>query len=397
MSGQSPLSMMRPERQRALRPKGGSAPGRRRLWPVIAAAAVVVLAAGWCALWYFSASVADRTLNGWVEREAAAGRVYSCGSQTISGFPFRIVARCDDASAELRNNVPPFALKAKDISFLAEVFRPMALTGEVSSPVTVAVPDQPTSFVGNWSLARVSVRGIPPEPDSLVINADHARVDRVTAGNSEMVFTTERTDLNARVVSGSAANNPVIEVTLRFTGTAAPTLHPLLSEPLKGEADVVLRGFKDLLPKPWAVRFHEMQAAGGDVEIKSLRVERTDAIVVGNGKLTVNERGKLDGLIRVAVAGIEKIVPLLGIERAIGQGIDRLSGSSGSGAQGLNALDKLLPGLGGVIRDSVVENVKRMGQPTEIDKKPAVVLPLRFADGVMSLGVLPITQVPPLF
>jgi len=397
MSGQSPLSMMRPERQRALRPKGGSAPARRPLWPVVAAVAVVVLAAGWSALWYFSASVADRTLNGWVEREAAAGRVYSCGSQTISGFPFRIAARCDDASAELRNNVPPFALKAKDISFLAEVFRPMALTGEVSSPVTVAVPDQPTSFIGNWSLARVSVRGIPPEPDSLVINADHARVDRMTGGNSEMVFTTERTDLNARVVSGSAANNPVIEVTLRFTGTAAPTLHLLLSEPLKGEADVVLHGFKDLLPKPWAARFREMQAAGGDIEIKSLRVERTDAIVVGNGRLTVNERGKLDGLIRVAVAGIEKIVPQLGIERAIGQGIDRLSGSSGSGAQGLNALDKLLPGLGGVIRDSVVENVKRMGQPTEIDKKPAVALPLRFADGVMSLGVLPITQVPPLF
>ena len=144
-----------------------------------------------------------------------------------------------------------------------------------------------------------------------------------------------------------------------------------------------------------------MQAAGGGIEIKSLRIERPDAIIVGTGTLTVNEHGKLDGLIRVAIVGVETIVPLLGIDRVIGQGINRLTGSGGPSAQGLGALDRLVPGLSGAVRDSanasLIDNLKKMGQPTEIDKKPAIVLPLRFSDGSVYLGMIPVGTVPPLF
>ena len=85
----------------------------------------------------------------------------------------------------------------------------------------------------------------------------------------------------------------------------------------------------------------------------------------------------------------------------IGQGIDRLTGGSGSPAQGLGALDRLMPGLSGVVREGansgLIDNIKKMGQPTEIDKKPAVALPLRVNDGVIFLGLIPLGVVPPLF
>ena len=123
--------------------------------------------------------------------------------------------------------------------------------------------------------------------------------------------------------------------------------------------------------------------------------------MVGAGTLTVNEHGRLDGVINVAVAGIENIVPLLGIDQLIGQGIDKLTGGSGSPGQGLNALDRLVPGLSGVVRDqtnsNLIDNIKKMGQPTEIDKKPAIALPLRVADGVIYLGIIPVGVVPALF
>ena len=99
MSGQSPLSMMQPPEERARRMLRARAEPRRR-WPIwVPLAAVIVLAALWSGLWYVSASVADRALSGWIEREAAAGRVYSCGSETIGGFPFNITARCADVAA----------------------------------------------------------------------------------------------------------------------------------------------------------------------------------------------------------------------------------------------------------------------------------------------------------
>ena len=87
----------------------------------------------------------------------------------------------------------------------------------------------------------------------------------------------------------------MIEAIGHFAGATAPTTHPLLATPLQGDIDAVMRGFKDFAPKPWPVLFREMQAAHGGIELKSLRIERPDAIIVGSGTLTINERGKLDG------------------------------------------------------------------------------------------------------
>src|SRR4029077_10691373 len=141
----------------------------------------------------------------------------------------------------------------------------------------------------------------------------------------------------------------------------------------------------------------EMQASGGNIEITRLRFERADSIIVGAGTLTVNANGKLNGLIRVGIAGLENIVPKLGIDRLIGRGLDKLNGGSGQAQQGLNALDRLMPGLGGVVRDSDTANVsdrrKQTGPPPEMDKKPAIVLPVNVSDGFVSLGMVPLGEV----
>ena len=400
MPGESPLNMM--QRQRPRRRPGIAAPPRRRLWPVVLpVCVVVVLAAVWCALWYYAAGIADRTMSGWMAREAAAGRVYSCGSQAISGFPFRIEADCTTVGAAINSTQPPFAVSAKDVSVAAQVYRPTLLIGEISSPVTVAEPGQPPSFVANWSRARASVSGLPPEPDSVSVTLDRPRVDRMVGANGTTIFAADNAEFHGRVVGGSAANNPVIDALLTFTAATTPTLHPLLADPMQGEVDVVFRGFRDLTPRPWPQRFREMQASGGNIEITRLRLERADAIIVGAGTLTVNANGKLNGLIRVGIAGLANIVPKLGIDRLIGRGIDKLNGGSGQAQQGLSALDRLMPGLGGAVRDSaaasVIDSLNKMGQPTEIDKKPAIVLPLNFSDGFVSLGMLPLGEVPALF
>lgn len=398
MPGTSPLDMMGAPQQRARRPRAPPARRRRRLAAALAIVAGVALA--WVALWYYAASVADRTLAGWVQREAAADRVYSCGAQSIGGFPLRIKARCTAAAAEINDRQPPYAVKARSVTFAADVWRPTRLIGDVEGPLTLAVPGQPPSWIADWAQARLIVRGVPPDPEAISIRLDGSQIDR--AGNAEAattVFKAERAELSARIIDGSAGDRPVIELTLHLAAASAPTLHPLLRAPLGADIDAVLRGLKDLSPKPWAARVRDIQASAGGIEVKSLRIVQGDVIVAGAGTLSVNAHGKLDGLVRVAIAGVDHLVPFLGIDRLIGQGIDRLSGTN-EAAQGFEALDRLVPGLGNAVRDSasasLVDNLKRMGQPTTIDDRPAVALPLRFVDGSVYLGMVRVGEVPPL-
>lgn len=404
MAGESPLDMMRSRQrppQRMPRRRTAPAPRRGRILPaVLSILVLIVLAGGWCWLWYYAAAKADRTLTGWVQREAAAGRLYTCGSQDITGFPFRIQAHCVQAGAQINSNQPPFAVNAEDITFTAQVFNPTLLVARVTGPLTLSVPGQPPTFTANWSSAEMSLRGLPPAPESVTIAVDNPRVDQMIDAKSTAIFTAESAEVRTSIIGGSINSNPVIETLIRFAAATAPTVHPLLAAPVRGDIDAEFKGFKDLAPKTWAQRFREMQAAGGSIEIKHLRLERPDSIILGTGTLTLNANGKLEGLIRVAIAGIENIVPRLGIDRAINRGINQLSGDK-AGGQGLSALDRLMPGLSNAVRDtatsSVIDSLNKMGQPTEIDKKPAIVLPLRVSDGSVYLGMLPLGELPPLF
>jgi len=405
MQGESPLNMMQPRPLRR-RPTAGGAgrpgPARRRIWPVVLPVSiVVVLASGWCALWYYAAGVANREMAAWIQREAAAGRVYSCGSQTIGGFPFRLAFNCTTAAAAINSTQPPLTVNAKAVTVAAEVYHPTLLIADIASPLTVAGSGELTSFAANWSRGEISVSGLPPELKVASATFDQPHLDRVIGGAATALFTADQAEYQGRVVGGTANDNPVIGALVRFAAATAPTLHPALAAPTQGEIHAMFYGFKDLTPKPWPARFREMHDAGGKIEITRLRLAQLDAIVVGTGTLTVNAKGKLDGLIRVAIAGLDQIIPKLGIERLIGRGIDRLGGGSGHAQQALNALDRLMPGLSGVVRDSanssVIDNLNKMGQPTEIDKKPAVLLPLNFSDGFVSLGMVPLGEVPPLF
>jgi hypothetical protein len=401
MSGQSPSSMMR-SAQRPARKRQAPPRRRRRLWPFLVLAIVIIaLPVGWNMLWSYAASIANEALAGWINREAALGRVYSCGSQTTGGFPFDIVMRCDKAAAAFNSNRPPFNVNANGFTFSAQLFRPTLLRGEIDGPVTVADPGGPPIFTANWSKAQVTLLGLPPEPERATVALAGPRLDRPGANDGGMIFQADQLDVDGRIIQGSARSNPVIEASAKFAAATAPRFHPLLAEPLTGEIDAVMRGFKDFSPKPWPALFREMQASGGGIEIRSLHVERADAVVVGNGTLSVNPHGKLDGELEVTVSGVENIVPLLGIDQLIGQGVDRLTGGTGSPTQGLGMLDRLLPGLGGAVREgansSVIESIKKMGKPAQIDNKPAIALPLRVEDGIIYVGVIPVGTVPALF
>ena len=392
MPGQSPLSMMQPPEERARRMLRARAEPRRR-WPIwVPLATVIVLAALWSGLWYVSASVADRALSGWAEREGAAGRAYSCGSETIGGFPFNITARCADVAAEIANSQPHYSVAAKALDFVAEIYRPTRLIGEVTGPLTVAVTGQPPSLTADWTRARLVVSGLPPQPDSLSIALDDPHLERASDGGP--LFNARRAELQGRIIEGTPRDHPVLDITVHLVAASAPRTHPLLARATDGDLDAIVRGMSDLSSKPFAERLREMHAAGGSIEIKSIRLTQPNAVVVGSGTLGLNSEGKLNGVIRVAVAGIDQIVPQLGIDRMIGQGLDQLSGNSGT-------LERLVPGLSDTIREtanaSVIENLKKMGEPTTIDGRRAILLPLRFVNGAVYLGMLRIGEAPAVF
>ncbi len=114
-----------------------------------------------------------------------------------------------------------------------------------------------------------------------------------------------------------------------------------------------------------------------------------DVIAVGTGTLKLTPRGGLDGNLQVTVVGIEKVLKMFDIERIM---------SEGQIGATFSALDRLMPGLGGIARQNAAPGlVAALGQRTVLEGKPAVAFPVRFADGTVFLGPFQVGVVPPLF
>ncbi|HXX08002.1 MAG TPA: DUF2125 domain-containing protein [Pseudolabrys sp.] len=354
---------------------------------------VLALIAGWSAFWKLAAGKAETAIEGWRAREAKAGRIYACGSQTVGGYPFRIEVNCERTSALFQSNQPPVEVKTDSILVAAQIYQPGLLISEFHGPLTAGEPGKPPEITADWKLAQSSVRGTPAAPERVSLLFDQPAVDRMDGTTRQNLLRAKRVEIHGRIAEGSAVNKPVIEIVTQLTQATAPTLHPAAAQPIDADVTAMLRGLNDFSPKPWPARFREIQAAGGRIDITKARVQQGDILATGSGALSINSNGHLEGELRITMAGVDQFLAAMGVQQRVqsSESMDKIVG----------ALDRIMPGLGGVARQQAGANlsvgVNLLGEQTTLEGKRAVALPLRFTDGAAFLGPVPIGNVPPLF
>jgi len=99
---------------------------------------VAALFGGWSWFWFYASAKVETSIDGWREREAKAGRLYACGSQTIGGYPFRFELNCGEASALFKSSQPPLEIKSRGVLVAAQVYDPTLLITEFHGPLTIA-------------------------------------------------------------------------------------------------------------------------------------------------------------------------------------------------------------------------------------------------------------------
>lgn len=391
-------------------------PSPRRLWPVFVAPGLFfALAAGWSVFWFVAAGKVDQSVDEWRAREAAAGRVYECGKRSVAGFPFRLEVTCDDASVTLRAQTAeqaaaqaPVNAKLGRIVVVAQVYDPTKLIADFTAPAMLTDAAQKPITVMNWRGARSSIAGLPGVPQRLALVFDDLAVDRVDNAMQVGFVRAKNVELHARMAEISTPQNPVIDAAIEATSASVQGVHPVLLAPFDVRIGARLSGLRDLAAKPWPERFRELQADGGKIEIAQARIQQGNMLATGAGTLGLSANGKLDGELQMVVAGLEAIVPALGIDKILENGVpqgalDRLA--PGVNARDVNnvigSLDKMIPGLTKMVRQNagtgVALGVNAIGKEADLEGRKARAFTLRFSDGAVYLGALKVADTPPLY
>ena len=365
---------------------------RRRRWPMVLAVLAAALGAGWLWGWNYAAGRVEATIEGWKAREARVGRIHSCASQSIGGFPFSIEVRCDAAAAELKSMLPPMTLQARNVVVSAEIWQPAVLIGEITAPLMVGETGKPATVAVGWIRAQTEVHGLPTAPEQIVVGVEQPTVDDMV--RHRRLFQAKHFGLHGRLLGGTVRSNPVIEVVLKLIAASAPSSHAAAALPTDADITAVLHGLKDFSPKSWPARFREIQQADGRIEITRARLKQGESLAVANGVLRVSPNGRLNGELKITVANLEKLLPALGL------GSSQAPQEPGRDKIGA-ALDRVSPGLGNLARRNaapvVTMGLAFLGQPTELEGQRAYALPLRFVEGTVTLGPLRLGETPALF
>jgi len=392
------------------------APRWRPLWRLFMMPVLLLIAAlGWSAFWFYSASQVDTASDAWRAREAKSGRVYDCAKRSVAGFPFRLEVRCDGVSVSLSSQTAgqaatqaPVTAKLGEILVVAQIYDPKLLIAEFTAPAMIYDRGPQPSMTANWRTARSSVVGLPGIPQRASIVFDDPSIDRLNAAVLAPLARAKHIELHGRLAEGSVLDRPVIETVLKIERGSLQEVHPLLAEPFDADLRTMLSGLNDFSPKPWPQRFREIQAAGGHVEIVQSRIAQGEVIAVAAGTLGLSAQGRLDGELQMTVAGIEKVIPALGIEKMLDEGVpqatlDRVApGVKTSDINNLfGALDRAIPGLGKVVKQNanvgVAAGINALGKEAVLEGRKARAFPLRFVDGAVFLGPLKVGDVPALF
>jgi hypothetical protein len=389
-------------------------PRRRSRWPLfLTPILLLIAAAAWSGFWFYAASQAEVKAAAWRAQEARSGRSYDCARQSIGGFPFRLEVRCDDARVTLTSQTAgaaqPVTIGLGEIVAVAQVYDPRLLIAEFHAPATISETHNAPAMQVNWSAARASVVGLPAIPQRASVVFDDVAIDRINDNSVRVpVARAKHIELHGRLADGSTPKDPVIESVLQIQSGSVQDVHPVLARPFASDIHAKLTGLKDLVPKPWPERLRELQANGGHVEIVQSRIQQDDLIAVAAGTLELNAQGRIDGELQMTVTGLEKIIPALGIEKMLEEGVpqatlDRVAPGvrSQDVTNLLGALDKAIPGLGKMVKQNanvgVAAAINALGEKATLESRPARSFPLRFVDGAVYLGPLKVGQVPPLF
>jgi hypothetical protein len=387
-------------------------PRWRSRWGLFIAPVLLLIAAiAWSAFWLLAASQVDVQADAWRAHEARSGRIYDCAKRSVAGFPFRLEIACDAPSVTLSSQTAQatsrFTAKLDQILVVAQVYDPRHVIAEFSGPATITDKNG-QSFAASWKLGRASVFGLPDVPQRASVVFDAPSLARVDGSMQVPLAEAAHVELHGRLAEGAPKDAPVIESVVQINKGTIRGLHPLLADPFDADMRALVSGLKDLTPKPWPVRFREIQAAGGHVEIVQSRIQQGDLIAVAAGTLGLSPAGRLEGELQMTVAGIERVIPALGIDKMLDEGVPQATldkVAPGVKTEDLNnlfgALDRAIPGLGKVVKQNanagMAAGINTLGKEAELEGRKARAFPLRFVDGAVFLGPLKVAQTPPLF
>ncbi|MCS0502630.1 DUF2125 domain-containing protein [Ancylobacter mangrovi] len=342
-------------------PPPASAPRSHRRWLItLPVALLLLLALGWCGVWFYASGRVDKEVDAWIAAEAVQGRTWSCANRQIGGFPFRFELICDQPTVEFAG-VDKWTATAVRAHAVAQVWDPGHIIAEFQGPAKLTEAATGREATADWSLLQLSGVGSGGRPERVSMLAK----DYTLTTQGTTVLTAREAVLHVRHHPGEA--DSTLDIATAVKGAKGLFIAGAAGPEVDGEMQATVTQVPDFRAMPPLERINLWQAAGGRVKLLEAQLSAAGGVVSASGELGLDAHRRLDGALDLSLANAPA-----------------LFGALSSAGLMPDFMVNLAPAM------------MAMGSPTTIDGAPASSFRFAFRRGQVTLGMIPLGKIGPV-
>ena len=314
---------------------------------------IILLIVGWSAGWYFVAGKIETAISDTKTKLADKGRDIECTNQEVNGFPFRISLNCDEV--RYADDVTGVVFEAGELRTAAQTYQPNKAIVELKSPASLTLPNG-DRFNTSWKSMRSSLKAGLSGPENLSLQGK--QVVLIPAKRAKHTMRITDMQLHGRQSGDNDVNLAVVVKEAKSQNGLWPTFN--LDTTLLLEDT-----YKDIVNRTSILRVAKRKGLKGQIE--NFQYAPIDGgMLEVSGPAEVSKEGLLFGKFNVTVRELPKLI---------------------------NALSKSFPEE----RQKFADASKAVALLAQKTGKNEIFLPITLRNGKISIGIIPLGKLSPLF
>jgi hypothetical protein len=281
---------------------------------------VAIILAFWSAAWFFVSARAADSVEKWFQQEAQRGRAWDCNSRGTSGFPFKLIYRCEGAALLATSHAGKIDATLKKIEASYNPLDPRSVQIRAEGPISISqLSAQSRNLQGQWEDLTLALNISGFNAGSLTIGISGRNLQlrhKIQDQPEELLDIARFNGVATPRTNGQNTRTVRIEINARDVSTALLERMLGLKSIAELEGILEIENAQSLAGADNIQRLRNWRDARGQLQIEKFRVNGGRLALEADGRLQIDNAGYPAGNVSARAAGATALLQHMGMARS---------------------------------------------------------------------------------
>jgi hypothetical protein len=297
-------------------PPAKQSPLHRYSWLIVLLGMVAMAPIGWSLFWYAKSHEAAAALTAWMAQEARKGRIWTCPSQKIGGFPSSTAISCENVTFQGEAFGKTLSGTLRGLHATSPLMRSDNLLVRLDPPFTAKSSGGDLDVTAQWSELLVEIDGAPGVLGQLAFVGSQVRLQGFALGAD---VTGSVGDLNGSFARSPGRHDEAYDLTFSLHQGLIPALNDFLDTnvPVSLQFEATMTPGIPHGAATLAETLEKWRAANGRFDVTFASLTSGPVDFNAKGSLGIDGEHHVEGKLDASCTGLDQALEHLGVDPSL--------------------------------------------------------------------------------